>query len=278
MRIRFLNIEDAKDHIITGLVLVLAISLMVARNLDSLHNLRALSITVFSYLEEPLSNVRIYRQALDTNEQLQRKNILLLDELSRLRSVQNQNETYKQMLGFQDTSRLDLHPVEIVGKNLTGLNNNLTVDAGTSSNIKKGMPLITANGLAGRVILTSAKYAEVMPTLNALFRVSARIQGSRAYGVVEWNGDDVNELTMLYVPKTIPVDSGMVVETSGFSTDFPAHVPIGTVTRTKPEPGKETQVVYLQPAVNIFELSEGFVIRYEPDSSLIELKELEVNQ
>jgi rod shape-determining protein MreC len=277
MRIRFLNIEDAKDHIITGIILVFAISLMVARNLESLHSLRSASITLFSYLEEPLSNVRIYRQALATNEQLQRKNILLLDELSRLRSVQSENESYREMLGFRDTTQWDMIPVQIVGKNLTGLNNIFTVSAGSKDSVSAGMPLVTADGLAGKVILTSNKYAEVMPTLNVLFRVSARIQGSRAYGVVEWEGKNLEELTMLYVPRTIPVDSGMVVETSGLSSDFPARLPIGTVVRTEPEPGRETQIVYLRPAVNIHTLAEGFIIQYKPDPSLLELDTQEVN-
>ena len=46
---------------------------------------------------------------------------------------------------------------------------------------------------------------------------------------------------MSYVPKTIHVDSGQVVETSGYSLELPPFIPIGTVLRTQLQEGKETQ-------------------------------------
>lgn len=272
MRFRFLNIEDARDYILTGCILVFAVALLVGRNLDGLQTIRTVSIALFSYLEEPLSNIRIYRQALQTNEQLHRQNILLLDELSRLRSVQAENNAYRRLLDFKRDSNFKLKAVQIVGKHLTGMNNMLTIDVGSNQGVKKGMALVTSEGLVGRVILTSGNYAEVMPLINPLFRVSARIQGSRGYGVVHWSGNVLNELEMLYVPNTIPVDVGQIIETSEFSYDFPSRLPIGTVTGFKPESGKETQIVYLEPAVSFHQISEGFIIMYEPDSSLVNLR------
>jgi rod shape-determining protein MreC len=70
----------------------------------------------------------------------------------------------------------------------------------------------------------------------------------------------------------------MVVETSGFSNDLPANIPIGTVVRTQPDPGKDTQTLYLRPFVNLFEVSEGFVIRFRPDTAVIRLQEMYLEQ
>lgn len=271
MRLKLFNIDDARDYILTGLILLIALLLMVSRNADGIKSIRKLSITVYSYLEEPLSNVRVYRQALQTNEQLQKKNIQLLDELSKLRSVQAENLAYKQMLGYRDSSINNLYPVRIIGKNLSSVNNSLTIDAGTTSGIESGMALVTGNGLAGRVILSSANYSEIMPLLNNLFRVSARIQGSRAFGLVQWDGDSYDQLTMYYVPKTVRVDSGDVVETSGYSLEFPSNIPIGTVLSTVQEAGKETQIIYLKPSVSLFEIAEAFVIMNKQDTSLVNL-------
>src|SRR5690606_7845278 len=137
-----------------------------------------------------------------------------------------------------------LIPVRIIGKNLSGVNNSLTIDAGLSSGIGTGMALVTGDGLAGRVIISSSGYSEVMPLMNNLFRASARVQGTRAFGLVQWGGETYEELVMNYVPKTIPIDSGAVVETSGYSLEFPSFIPIGTVLRTEQEKGKETQIIY----------------------------------
>ncbi len=106
MRLRIFNIEDARDYILTGFILLVALMLMVARNADGIRTIRSVSLVVYSMLEEPLAGIRVYRQALRTNEQLQRKNILLQDELSKLRSVQAENEAYKALLDYRDTTDL----------------------------------------------------------------------------------------------------------------------------------------------------------------------------
>jgi len=248
--------------------MVLSLALMVGRHQDGINNLRKISITLFSYLEEPLSNIRIYREALRTNKYLRRQNVMLLDKLSRLRSAQEQNRRLKKLLGLTNEQNWDLEPVAIVGKELNGIHNSLTINAGSRKGIKTNMPVINENGLIGKVILTSANYSQVMPFYNTSFRVSARIQETRAYGIVTWNGESLNELTMNYVPQTIRVDSGQVVETSGYSNQFPPSIPIGRVIRTEPVKGKDTQKIFLEPYVSLYEIAEGFVVKFEPDTSI----------
>jgi len=276
MQIRLPRIADAKDHIITAILLVIAVALMIGRYQGGLNNLRKVSITLFSYLEEPLSNVRVYRQALKTNTYLRKQNILLLDELSRLRAAGQRNEELRAMLQFTRTSDLSLYPVQIVGKELnqvSQVSNSLTVDAGTEENIKSGMPMVTANGLAGKVILTAPGYAQVMPFFNTLFRVSAKLEQSNAYGIVSWDGKTIKELQLKYIPQTVQVDTGEVVVTSGYSNQFPPDIPIGKVIRAEPQEGKETQIVYVKPFVNLYEIAEGFIVKFEPDTTIQNLKQ-----
>lgn len=265
------RLADAKDYIITALILLFATALMVSRHDGGLQNARKISVTVLSYLEQPLSNIRIYRQALTTNTYLQRQNILLQDELSRLRSADQQNQILRELLNLRDESEHPLIPVQIVAKDLRGLNNSLTVSAGTDDGIKQGMPLMNSDGLVGQVNFTAKNYSQVLPFSNSLFRVSARIQSSRAYGIVSWDGDSENELILQYVPQTIPVNVGQVVETSGASNQFPAGIPIGEITAVEPGRGVETQTIYLRAYADLFTLSEAFVVAFEPDTTINQL-------
>lgn len=265
------RLADAKDYIITAIILLVATGLMVSRHDGGLQNARKLSVTVLSYLEQPLSNIRIYRQALTTNTYLQRQNILMQDELSRLRSAEQQNRILRELLNLREESEHPLIPVKIVAKELTGLNNSITINAGSGDGAKSGMPLINSDGLIGQVILSSEKFSQVLPYSNSLFRVSARIQGSRAYGIVSWSGDSENELVLKYVPQTIPVEVGQVVETSGDSNQFPEGIPIGEVTDIEDGRGVETQTIFLRAYANLFTLSEAFVVAFEPDSTINEL-------
>lgn len=273
MRLRLPRITDAKDHLITAGLLVLSLILMVGRHQGGIDNLRKVSVTVFSYLEEPLSNIRVYRQALNTNSYLRKQNVLLLDELSRLRSANQQNERLRDLLEFSRRTTLSLYPVRIVGKELNEINNSLTIDAGTRQEIESGMPMVSADGLIGRVIIAAPNYSQVMPFNNTLFRASARLQNSNAYGIVSWEGDNIRELVMNFVPQTVPVDSGEIVITSGYSNQFPPNIPIGEVIRAEPEQGKETQKIYLKPFVDLHTIAEGFIVKFTPDTTRQQLNQ-----
>lgn len=269
MRFRLPRISNAKDYILTALLLIVSAGLLIGRNQGGLENLRTVSIVLFSYIEEPLSNIQVYRQALKTNNELRKQNILLLDELSRLRSARQQNEELRALLDFSRNSDLQLYPVQIMGKELNQVNNILTIDAGSNSGIEQGMPMIGAEGLVGKVVLTSAEYSQVMPYFNTVFRVSAKLQNSNAFGIISWSGpENIKELELQYVPQTVPVDTGEVVLTSGYSQQFPPNIPIGKVVRYEPNKGKDTQRIFVEPFVNLYTISEGFIVTSKPDTAI----------
>ena len=273
MRFRVFKVENAKDYIITALLLVCALSIAIRHHQGGINSIRQLSITVVSLLEEPLSSIRVYRQTLNTNTYLHRQNILLQDELSRLRAIEQENTELRKLIGFKETSSFDIEPITFVNKKLTGLNNSFTIDAGEKKGIKLGMPVVTSDGLVGKVVLTSRFYSQVMPYYNSLFRVSARISETRSTGIVSWAGENMSELVMDFVPKTVPVDSGFVIETSGYGNEYPGGIPIGVVTRVVEQSGKDTQRIYLSPFTSLFKVAEGFVVKFSPDTSVVQLNE-----
>lgn len=266
------RVTDVKDYIITAFILLIAITLMVNRHDGGLENARKASITILSYLEKPLSNIRVYRQALTTNTYLQRQNVLLQDELSRVRSIEQQNRVLRDLLDLKQNEQHPVVSVNIVAKELVGLSNWITLDAGSSDGVKVGMPVINSDGLIGQIIITNENNSQVLPYSNSLFRVSARVEGSRAYGIVSWQATGNRELVLNHIPQTIPIEEGQLVETSGYSNQYPQGIPIGEVTRIEPGDGVETQVIYLKAFADLFTLSEGFVMKFEPDSTIQELQ------
>lgn len=267
------RLTEVKDYIITAIVLLLAIVLMVNRHEGGLQNLRKVSITVLSYLEQPLSNFRIYRQAISTNTYLHRQNILLQDELNRLRSVEEQNRVLRNLLNLREESSLQLIPVQVVAKDLVSMNSSITISAGSNNGIKVGMPVINSDGLIGQVILTSGDYSQVLPYSNTMFRVSAQIEENRAYGIVSWPAGPSRELVLRFIPETVEVEPGQKVYTSGYSNQYPAGIPIGEVTEIETGGGIETQTIYLQTFANLSTLAEAFVVQFEPDTTIQNLNE-----
>lgn len=262
------KLNDIKDYIITAIILIFAVSLMVNRHDGSLQNTRKISITALSFLEQPLSNFRFYRQAVSTNTYLHRQNILLQDELSRLRSVEQQNRVLRSLLNIREQSELPLIPVKIVAKNLTSVNSFITIDAGLNDEVEAGMPVINSDGLIGMTILADKNFSQVLPYSNSVFRVSAIVEGSRAYGIVSWPGTSSRGLIMEFVPETIDIYPGQYVLTSGFTNQFPAGIPIGEVTRVEPNSGIDTQTIYLRAFTDLSTASEAFVVVFEPDTTI----------
>ncbi len=262
---------DVQDYILTAFILVFAIGLMVNRHDGGLQNMRKVSVTILSYLEQPLSNIRIYRQAVSTNNYLHRQNILLQDELSRLRSAEQQNRVLRSLLNLREESAVPLIPVKVVAKDLISMNSSITVNAGSNQGVEVGMPVINSDGLIGQVIIADQNFSQVLPYSNSMFRVSAQIQESRAYGIVSWPASSPRELIMQYVPETVPVEPGHIIQTSGASNQFPEGIPIGEVTRVETGIGVQTHIIFLNAFADLNSLAEAFIMEFKPDTSIINL-------
>ena len=253
------------------LVLLFALILVFTRNQDGLNKLRTITVTTASILEEPVSNFRIYRNAIKTNAYLHQQNILLQDELSRLRSIEKENQQLKSLLDLETSSTLPLRITRIVTKQLNTLNNSLSVNVGRKDGIQRGMPLINSDGLIGKVILVANNYSQIMPLSHPLFRVSAQLQEGKANGIITWDISSPSYLIMEFVPKTVPIDTGMVVQTSGLGNEFPAGIPIGEVIDYRSQKGTNTQQLIIKPFNKLSEVSEGFIVLFSSDTNLVQL-------
>ena len=276
---RFLQFDtDGISHYFhTFIVLLFALILAFTRSQDGLNSLRAITVIAASILEEPVSNVRVYRNALKTNAYLQQQNILLQDELSKLRSIEKENQELKSLLRLEESYNYPLQITRVVTKQLNTLNNSLSVNVGSNEGIQRGMPLINSDGLIGKVILAASNYSQVMPLSHPLFRVSAQIQGSKANGIITWDISSPSYLIMDFVPKTVPIDTGMVIQTSGLGNEFPAGIPIGQVVDFRSQEGTNTQQLKIEPFSKLNEVSEGFIVLFTSDTSLVQLNN-EFNQ
>ena len=276
---RFLQFDtDGISHYFHAfIVLLFALILAFTRSQDGLNSLRAVTVTAASILEEPVSNVRVYRNALKTNAYLQQQNILLQDELSKLRSIEKENQELKSLLRLEESYNYPLQITRVVTKQLNTLNNSLSVNVGSNEGIQRGMPLINSDGLIGKVILAASNYSQVMPLSHPLFRVSAQIQDSKANGIITWDISSPSYLIMDFVPKTVPIDTGMVIQTSGLGNEFPAGIPIGHVVDFRSQDGTNTQQLKIEPFSKLNEVSEGFIVLFTSDTSLVQLNN-EFNQ
>lgn len=109
----------------------------------------------------------------------------------------------------------------------------IQIDKGSSDGVRVNQPVITAGGLAGKVVDTTGGTARVALITDASSAVSAEIMPKGVAGIVkpEIGGKD---LILDFIPKGSQVRRGQVVVTSGFRSGeleslFPRGIPIGRV-------------------------------------------------
>lgn len=250
--------------LLVGLLLV-SVSVMVTQNRPLTRALHAHTLEMTARVESSFAWMGRYLRVLEENQELRRRNIELSSQVARTRSLRQQNQELEQLLNLKDTSSARHRAARIVTKDIFRQNNYLTIDVGRDDGVEEGMPVVHQAGIVGTVMLVGADYARVMPYLNTDFRVPAAILPLGAEGISRWPGDRHDRLLLEHVVKTEPVERGQEVVTSGHSGVFPAGRAIGTVDSVRARPGRSELLIYLEPAVPIYEIDHVFVLLRRPD-------------
>lgn len=120
---------------------------------------------------------------------------------------------------------------KVVNNSIHQKNNYMTINRGSRHGIRKGMGVLSANGVAGIVLNVSQNFSTIQSLLHSDTRISASVNGN--IGSLVWGeGNFDPRLAILKdIPNHIIVKKGQKVVTSGYSL-FPSGIEIGRVTRT----------------------------------------------
>ena len=249
-------------------LLLTSVVVLVNHDAALFRSVRAASLALTGRVEGVFSGVGRYPGAVAENERLRAETIDLAAEVARLREARAENERLRALLAFGDTLSYPRVPTRVVAKDLTQQQNLLTINAGRRDSVAVGMPVISERGIVGKVILVGERHALVMPHQSTDFAVPGTIDALGQDGIVRWDGAAYDRLLMEFVPKTEPVEEGMVVTTSAYSGVFPPGVPIGTVDSLFAAQGRNDYVIYLRPAAPISQASYLYVLLSTPDPEI----------
>jgi rod shape-determining protein MreC len=261
-----------KEYFLLALFLLLSIALLARNDTNQVRAIRSSTLAATGVLQDMFGFVPNYFALRHNNRVLRELNLTLSDEVNRLRESRLENIRLRQMLGLKEHPAFPYISARVVGAQLQAGRNTLTIDAGERNGVRMAMPVVTDQGLAGKVIATSSGFSVVQLLLHKDMRVSARVQRSRVNGIVRWNAGRMLQLT--HVPKTLDVQTGDMIITSEFSSIFPSGIRIGVVSATRQIPGELFQVIDVSPSVDFDRLEEVFVAAFTPDSSRIALQRI----
>jgi rod shape-determining protein MreC len=197
------------------------------------------------------------------NAELEQINSGLLVENFQLREVERENQTLRQLLNYAQTQPgLDLRGAQIVARVIGQESNNflnyMMLDLGEEHGIAVGMPVMTDQGLVGRISEVTATTSKVLLIDDANSAVNAILQSSRLNGVVR--GTPSGDLVMDYIPQGQVYSVGEVVLTSGLGGRFPKGIPIGQVVEIRQRDIDVFQQAVVRPTVNFQRLEMVMVV------------------
>jgi len=253
-----------KEYVILTLLIAISLILLFNNDTPQIRAIRSYTVGFVGLMQDMLSLVPNVIELKRENEVLRALNVNLTDEVSRLREARLENLRLRGMLEMKPHNEYKVLPAEVVGKSLHLLRNTLTINAGESDGVRADMPIISDEGLVGKIIVVSGHYAVVQMVINKDFRSSAKVQRSRVDGILTWDGGDV--LHLRNVAKKQDVKTGDVVTTSEYSNIFPADIKIGVVSNVTEQTGTLFKDIDIIPSVDFASLEEVFIVTALPDT------------
>src|SRR5213592_1491122 len=197
------------------------------------------------------------RRAVNENYQLHQRVIGLTAENLKMRQSEGDLKRLRSLLGYADQFSMPTTMAQAVMLDTSGRFKSMILDRGSNAGIQVNDAVVNANGLIGRVVLTTKDLAKVQLVTDSNSSVGALVERTRRQGVIR--GDGGNGAQMYDVPSLADVQPGDTVLTAGIDGIYPKGIPIGTV--VKAEKGQELfKSIRLKPSVDFGSVEEVIIL------------------
>ena len=241
-----------KRRIVLGVLVVVSLVLITVYFRESgggvLHSIQSAGSTVLRPFEiaatrvaHPFQDLYDYVRGLvdakSERDQLQAEVDRLRKRLIKLQFAAQQNKTLARSLKYISGPKLrDFAPVtaEIISKLPSQFQQRVVIAAGSADGIQDDDPVVTADGLVGKVSKVATHQAQVMLLTDEDTAVSAIDIDTRAEGIVRHGHGPGTTLFLDKVPKSEHVALNNRIVTAGWhqgklSSIYPKGIPIGIV-------------------------------------------------
>jgi rod shape-determining protein MreC len=249
-------------------ILGLAIQIKRSTENESSRLIRLWAVSVVAPLEKGI--VRVQSSAVGVWHNyfylrgVRQENRDLRDQLEQLRLEQvrlkqdaDQAHRLQALLGFKEQFVGATAAAQVIGSSGSEQSRLVYIDKGSDDGIRNEMPVITADGVVGKVLsVIDGSTSQVLLISDQQSGVGAILEQSRLQGVLK--GRASGELVIDKIMTDEEVKPGDRILTSGGDRIFPKGLPVGTV--SKISKGAEFLQVTVKPAAMLTHLEEVLVI------------------
>jgi rod shape-determining protein MreC len=146
----------------------------------------------------------------------------------------------------------------VIGREISPFLQYIIIDRGTEDGIRYGMPVVTQQGLVGRVDAVIAGAARVKLITDSTSVVNVRLQSAEVEA--QLLGSLTGDVSLDMIPLDEMVEAGDVVLTSGLGGNYPPNIFIGQVLSTQRRENALFQTASVQPIVNFSSINAVLIV------------------
>jgi rod shape-determining protein MreC len=222
-------------------------------------------------------NIDDLRNTYEENKRLKARleQYVLLE--TEVQSLKKENERLRELLDKKESLR-DFVAIQatVIGRNPDRWQETLIVNKGEQHGVKKDMAVITPKGLVGKVQSVSpfSSNVQLLSALDRKNRISAFVQGKEnVFGLIEGYDAEREALLLKRIPYDAKIKKGQNVLTSGLGGIFPKGLVIGKVIEAVPDEYGLTQIAYVKPTANFYDIDDVIIVKRKIDASQEEEEE-----
>jgi rod shape-determining protein MreC len=198
--------------------------------------------------------------------ELMQRNAELEAEVSSLEAqiieLQQQLTEYQILSSLLDFARAypeyEYVGASVIGRDPSPFLQYVIINRGSDDGLRRGMPVVTQQGLVGRISRVTAAAANVQLITDPATSINVRLQPSRERAVLL--GSITGDLALDFIPQEADVNPGDLVLTSGFGGNYPPNILIGQVTGVRSQDFDLFQSGSVQPVVDFEQLEIVLVV------------------
>jgi rod shape-determining protein MreC len=228
-------------RIFLAVCLVIAIGLIVSSRIGLLSPAEGLASTPLNFISGIFNRISLAVSGsvgdladIETlkarNADLEEALVKFQSELVDLREIASDYQRLADLLDYTSTAKNQEYVTANVIANAdpNSLLRTIVIDRGARDGITVGMPVVTKQGMVGRILNVTANAARVLLITDPTSAISGRLQTTRAEGSIV--GQLSGDLNMMFIPLDAIVQQGDLVITSGLGGNLPPDIVIGQVT------------------------------------------------
>jgi len=241
-----------KDFILFLSLLFICLSINISYNEYNKSRFLNSSNTLFSHLYNTKFTISKYFN-------LEYQNKILTEENRKLRLIlYNTNE--KKVDQFEKVN-FDVTSVSVIKNSYSYSNNFITIDSGKKDSIDIDNGVISSNGVVGIIDKTTYNYSRFISILNTNFLLNAKFKNSNYFGILSWDGININKVQLKDVPKQAEVSIGDTIVTGGNSLIFPKGIPVGYVDSYKLDNSENYLELEIKLATDMTNIEKLYVLK-----------------